>query len=62
VAKSRLVAGFSASGEYERDRIDPLAQPPMLSGVSQIFFTLDLRELPDHNRRVLAVLAFLRGR
>jgi hypothetical protein len=44
VAKSRLVAGFSASGEYERDRIDPLAQPPMLSGVSQLFFPLDLRE------------------
>jgi DNA-binding NarL/FixJ family response regulator len=30
--------------------------------ISQIFMKLDLRESPEHHRRVLAVLAFLRSR
>jgi DNA-binding NarL/FixJ family response regulator len=38
-----------------------LSRKTIEAHVSQIFMKLDLRESPDQNRRVLAVLAFLRS-
>jgi DNA-binding NarL/FixJ family response regulator len=39
-----------------------LARKTIETHITQIFSKLDLRESPEHHRRVLAVLTFLRAR
>jgi DNA-binding NarL/FixJ family response regulator len=76
VARKRRRGGVDALSERERDVLalvaeghsnGAIAQRLFLSRktveahISQIFMKLNLTESPDHHRRVLAVLAFLRA-
>jgi DNA-binding NarL/FixJ family response regulator len=54
-----LVAEGHSNGAIADKRF--LSRKTVDAHISQIFLKLDLRESPEHHRRVLAVLAFLRS-
>ena len=55
-----LVAEGHSNSAIAKEDV-PLAEDDSEAHISQIFMKLDLRESHDQNRRVLAVLTFLRG-
>jgi len=61
--REREVLGLMAEGHANRAICDLLFLSPktLETHVSRIFTKLDLRDSPDGHRRVLAVLAYLRG-
>jgi DNA-binding NarL/FixJ family response regulator len=61
--REREVLGLMAEGRSNQGICDKLFLSPKTieSHVNSIFTKLDLRQAPDDHRRVLAVLAYLRG-
>jgi DNA-binding NarL/FixJ family response regulator len=62
-AREREVLGLIAEGHSNKavgERLF-LSHKTVEAHISQIFLKLDLRDTPDHHRRVLAVLAYLRS-
>jgi serine/threonine-protein kinase len=60
--REREVLSLIAEGRSNRGICDALALSPKTveAHITQIFSKLELEEMPDYHRRVLAVLAFLR--